>query len=584
MSRRSYFQAITMVVVGTLVFRIALGSRASFTGDDFGFRASMDGSYSIDRVLAGHNGHLNPLGLTMQWIVQHAFPGRFVPLMVLSAFLVSCSQLAAAAWVSDVFGARWLGVAAATVTGLSPMLLELATWWSVALYAAPMVATAWLTVWVSTRYMYERASLGFAVGSFWLCLASSTKAALVPILLVGLAAGLGLGRAQALGLRKALSTYRRLWMWLSASLLGYAAIYVAYRGPTVTADPSLSQMAKFITELLRTAALPAVWGGPGAWVSLGFHAAPAPPPWLVTVSAFSTLVALGMVLFVRPKRWPIVVSALSYVTLSTLVVALGRAGSPWGAPVMRYTFDLVLPLVLVLCTGIADTRWELRRDIGRGLATGVRGTLWIAASVAWATSLVITYALPWKILPQNPMKEWIATARTSYPMLQDGLLQQWAPPEVARFREEVGVFLAGDPGRPPEVRYMMDRVLGFDGQGHLVQRNLVGVSSVPAAECTYRATASQPAIVPLTSTMPDGRYTVALDYMLNIDTPAYVGLSNGQPLPMSLPMGIRRVYAVIDGEGGSVTITVSNPVGQMCILSVTVGDLVDGPIVASKPS
>ncbi|HQR78885.1 MAG TPA: hypothetical protein PLT68_01560 [Actinomycetota bacterium] len=578
----TYSRSLLLLVAATLVFRIALGSRASFTGDDFIFRAEMADGFSLKAVLAGHNGHLNPLGLTLQWILQHAFPGRFVPLMVLSALLVAGSQLLAATWVTEVFASRWLAIAAAAVTGLSPMLLELATWWSVALYAAPMVAAAWLTVLVTTRFMLERAALWMVLCAYSLCLASSTKAVLIPMLLLGIAAGIGLGRQRPLGFRRALTVYSRLWLWVAGATVLYGIVFGLNRGPISTANPTPGQMAEFVRNLFRIAAMPALWGGPWTWASLGFHAVPAPVPRAILLSALACLVAILALIAIRPRTWRIALAAAVYLTASSALVALGRAGSPWGAPVLRYTFDFVLPTVLVMCAGVADSRWEEPTDS----AWRLRVRNWwgwrpiaVTTGAVWMLSLGVSYALPWSILPDSPMKKWVTMARTSYPELHSGLLQQWAPASIAVFPQDLDTFLAGDPDKPPQVRYVMDRVLGFDGNGRLVTRDLVGTPSVPARPCTYRATLGQISVVPLTTGLPPARHTVAVDYSLNIDAATDLRIGDGDPVAMSLPAGVRRVYVVLNGQGGDLTFTVSDPNASLCILSARAGGLVDGPLV-----
>jgi hypothetical protein len=72
---------------------------------------------------------------------------------------------------------------------------------------------------------------------------------------------------------------------------------------------------------------------------------------------------------------------------------------------------------------------------------------------------------------------------------------------------------------------------------------------------------------------------VRLEYSLGLDTSAEVRMGDGLPVGVQLPAGSRRVYIVAEGAGRDVTVSVSTPNASLCVLNVTVGELVDGPRV-----
>lgn len=583
LGRRTYVLSVAVVLGLALAFRIAFGARGTFTGDDWTFRESMAQPFSLARLFEGHNGHLNPIGLFLQWALQQAFPGRYVPLMITSALLVVASAAVAAWWFAMVFGRRWTGIAVALITALSPMLLELMTWWSVALYAAPMVLAAWLTVVLTTRYASGRGSAVWVLVAYAGCLLSSSKALLLPLILLGLVAGLALGSTAPAGFRRGLRAHWRLWLGIIAVSAGYAVLFGFRRGETVTASPTVAQLWEFVVGLWRAAFLPAIWGGPWSWFPLGFHNAPVAPPLVAGLTAAATLAMVATLLIARPRTWRILLMGLAYIVGSMALVAVGRAGSMWGGATLRYTFDLLLPVVLIVTSGLFVTRWETN---GRSVV-GERWAAWrgwpitgIAALAAWIVALSMSMQQPWQSLPDNPMKQWIANVRTAYPYVSQGLLLQPAPWPVSTFAEDLDRFLAGDPDKPPTVMWVPDRAMGFDEQGRLIDKSVQGVPAhPPLAACSYEATKLAPAHVPLQGQMPAGRHTLALDYTLGVDSAVTVQLGQSPATTMRLPSGTRRAYAVVEGPGDHLVLAVSEPNARLCVTGAVVGTLVDGPPV-----
>jgi hypothetical protein len=578
-----------LIVIVTITFRTWLGARGSFTGDDFEFRSMTSGPLSWDVLFTGHNGHLNPVGLLLQWLTQRVFPGMYVPLMTISAALVAVAQAFVGMWARIIFGPRWIGLFAAGFTGLSLMGLELATWWSVALYAAPLLAFTAILIWASTRYFLSQTSLHLPLTVSALCLLSSSKAVLLPLLILSLAAAYPLGVQSPLGFRRALSVHRRLWAGMSALLVLYLIVFALRRGPIVTADPSPEQVWDFVWRLIHSTVLPTLWGGPWNWgvAPMGFHTSPNTPAILVSLAGVITLLAIVAILVVRPLVWRMLLGSGLYVLSSSLLVAVGRAGSPFGAPVLRYTFDFVLPIVLVLSLGLAATRWEsgprTRSAAGlmrwRTLHPRLARIAVTCLIGLWLISTTVSYLRPWQVLPNVSMKTWVDTVRTSYPEVGSGLLEQSAPAPVAFLPTPLNTFLAGDPDAPAETDFVTDRLLGYDDQGRLISQNVLGVRSVPPEEdCADRSADAQPATVDLEDTVPAGRHTVVLEYLLSTASRTSVALDSTATEGL-LPPGARRAFFVVEGGGANVRVTTTNPAATLCVLSVTVGAIVPGPPV-----
>lgn len=561
-------------------YRTVFGARGSFTGDDWGFRAAMSGPLSLGRLFQGHNGHLNPIGLLLQWLVQHVFPGRYVPLMVVSALLVAAAAGLAAWWFQTTFGRRWAGISVALVVGISPMMLELITWWSVALYAAPLILTSWMTVQFVTLHVLGRASTVTVLTIYSACLLSSSKAVVMPILMVGLVAGLALGESRPRGYRRAIREFHRLWLAVLGLTAAYLVLFSLRRDTVSGAKSDPGQWIDFSRALWRIAVVPAVWGAPWKWHSFGFHNMPAPTQTTIALSGWGLLLAAVFLLALRPRLWRLLSAAVMMLAISTAVLAIGRAGGIWTAPNLRYTVDLLLPIVVVGCTGLYATRWETNARSALGQRTAAWPSwpwLGAGATLGWIIAVAVSMVQPWQTLPGNPMKDWVDNVRASYPALGQGLLWQYAPHDISVFPEPIDTFLAGDPGKPPQRQYVLDRALGFDARGLLIDRYVAGVEAYPPlAACAYNATKIQEAYVPLQAAIPYGRHTVSIDYSLGTDTSATLSLGDSPSLPMHLPAGARRVYAVLEGQGDYLRLGVGEPNANLCVHAAVVGELQDG--------
>ncbi len=184
----AFRRGLALLVAGTFVLRLVMGASTSWALDDFTYREMLAGAFSIELLTTAHSGHVSPIGLLAQWAVQHVFPGRYVPLMVVSALLVALAQVGVGLWARRTYGPRTLGLVIVAFLGLTTMLLELATWWSVALYAAPMVAaSAWL-LYFTAGYLQTGRGRGLLIACLLLGLLSSVKAILLPLLVLIVAA------------------------------------------------------------------------------------------------------------------------------------------------------------------------------------------------------------------------------------------------------------------------------------------------------------------------------------------------------------------------------------------------------------
>lgn len=571
-----YWKIVATLVATTFMIRAWVGGRTSFAFDDFRLRETTSGTLDPHMLFTSHNGHVNPIGLLLQWVIHHAFPGRYVPLMLLSAALVAVAQFLVTRWCVVVFGHSTIGIAGCLIVGLSPLTLELATWWSVAVYAGPMLAAATWLLWESTGSLLGQRPRWRTWLALGVCLLTATKAVLLPLVVLGLAASYPLGAATPLGYRRALLAHRGLWLGMAALVGAWAALFVALGGGAGLAGTSVTTLLGFVNELFSQATLPALLGGPWKWAgSYGTQPLPALVQWACLVAV---LLACSLAALRRPLVWRMLICSLVYSVASALMVGLGRAGLPLTGSALRYTFDLVLPVALTACLALARTRWEPgfpgttaddehngHTHTARMTATAVlmvMGTLGLSTGLTWLTA--------WGF-PELPVTQWSRTARSYYPYLNQGLLEQPAPSELVLLPDRLGVFLSGDPGAPREVPVVLDQLLGFDGQGHLIESEVVGSNSPPATtSCPYAATSTTPVAVPIQPALAVGRHTVRVEYTLTAESAVALALGD-DPTRAELPAGRHEAYAVVVGQGDNVRITVANPISRLCVISATAG-------------
>jgi hypothetical protein len=524
------------------------------------------GPISIEVLTTPHGGHVSPIGLLAQWSVQHALPGLYVPLMGISALLVALAQVGVGLWARRTYGERGLALVVAAFLGLTTMLLELATWWSVALYASPMVAaSAWL-LYFAAQFMETGRGRGLLLACLFLSLLSSVKAVLLPVLLLTFAAVTPLAGARPLGYRGALRRWCSLWITLAFALCAYAVLYLMVSDSATSGVKGPGVYLQWLAKLWTGALLPALWGGPWAWT--GRFGLEALPPSVVILLLCLTAVAAAGIYRQGPSSRRVLVGWAVYVVGSSLLVAQGRAGLSLAGPSLRYVFDIALPTAVVLVTVVNAQR----------LKSGL-GNRWLALlGAGWMVSTAVTYVHAWP--DELSITKWSASVRAHYPQVQDGLLEQPMPSEFVLFPQRLATYLSGDKGAPEERAYVLDELLGFDADGSLITSSVFGTPAVPPSfHCQYLAQSDRDAMIPLSASVPDARHTAAIDYTSSNASTIAVDLGSASTTA-NAPAGTHRLYVSVEGSGSWLRLRVANPISTVCIHAATVGWIVPGvPVV-----
>ncbi len=592
LSRGRFWLLAGAVIAATFLFRVWFGQRGYFVGDDFLLRNAATQPLSVDYLFAGHNGHLNPIGSAVQWLLQRLFPDSYLALVLFSAACVAGFQISCAAISERLSGPRWLGVFLAAFAGLSLFTVELITWWSVAIYAAPLLLAAGVALYFCVRAMETGIARDWlfmlvAVAAAFL---SGTKGLLLPVLIFVVVASLPVGRPVALGYRAALVRFRWLWLGLVIAV-GLFAWFSASRQPFLGNDGATADAIwRFLVDNTYLTADPIAWGGPWRWAPIGtpelpgWHAAPAPTRGMQDIAAGLSLVAVAVTVAWRPKAIRLLAGVAGYVLLSVLLVALGRAGSMFAAPVIRYIFDLVVPCTLVLAYVLAPTRWEADPLSARG----VRAVNWLTAHravkqavtgvlvVAAAASLLVSYSVPVSILSRVPTRLWLDNARAAFPQVADGkLLAQPAPAVLSGSNEPLAWYLAGVSGAPTSTELVFDRLQAFDTWGRLREQHVKAWPSPagPVPGCGYPLKGDAPVTVPLGSVVEPGANIAELGYYTKWDVTVQVVLNGpgSPPREERLIAGLHRAYFPLAGSGDKAELTIVGAGGPLCVTGLAVG-------------
>ena len=357
---RSLLGWIIPALFAVVLLRSVLSLRGYLYLDDYAFRYWAHTSpFGYDYLLRSYGGHVNPIGLAVQWVLQAVFPGSHIALAVysLAMFAVALGIFAAIVW--QVTRSRTASVFAIAVAGVSLFGFEVTAWWAASIYAAAYQVFLLLTVYAGIRAVRDRTAvwtyLGVAGGVGMVL--SFSRGSLGVLLVFGLAAALPLVEGRPLGIREAFDRARALWVaLLIVALLGGSMVLAA--ADRVTPEGfSVSAIPGYAWRLLVLNVLPAVWGGPWRWFELPNQqwppvlANPAPMWWAVWLAGLLTVIAIVALIIKRPSLRLLVAVVSGYIVAVLVLAGVARAGALVGSVAYRYTFDLVWPLTLLMILG-----------------------------------------------------------------------------------------------------------------------------------------------------------------------------------------------------------------------------------------
>lgn len=570
--------------IGLLVLaRGAVSWGGYLTGDDFILRyLAATSPLSLDYLFMDYSGHVSPVGMATQWLLQHVFPASHSAMAVYVA-LVQCATLAVAALVAHRLTRSWLGsLVMVTVLGLSVFGLEASLWWAAALYAAPYtffltLASYCLVVAIMTGKRHWRIAVA---ASYAGALLSFSRGSLAIVLLVGVAVSLPVAGPRPLGVRGAWRWSPRLWILLTAMAVGHVGFLAIHVDSASRAGLSAGRLLTYGLDLWRLNIAPAVFGGPWRWWQIlpeqwrPIAVLPAPGETAAWLSLAGLLVAVLVVARYRRHLLPFLGWVAVFAMGITVVAGIARAGTSVASVAFRYTFDLAWPLAILVVLVLFPMWWqESRPSVRHGV---ISGSILLLVCLSWVWSSVV----PAQTWMQSDARDYVHRGVASLSRVPDGqvVLPQGVPPDLLnpvltpRFANSAVVFTP-IPGAPPFGDVAMDGLYGFAESGQVEEQELLGPTSEkgPVSRCGYAIT-STVTPVPLDGDLIEWGFYARVVYFSGVDTTMNVAVG---PEVTTIPItggGLHSAYFRVSGPGSDVGLSINDPGRTVCVTEVTVGN------------
>lgn len=577
------YPAVLVSVVAVVALRLAISVRGYLYADDFAFRYWADTQpLGWNYLMQSYGGHVNPVGLFNQWVLQAVYPGSHLALALFTLVLWTMTLYVAALAVIEMTGRQSAGVLIVLFAGLSLFGFENTVWWAAAIYGGPYQLFL-----VSGLYAIVRALRRGSPVWVWIAVACSAAAAfsftrgfMAGFLMFLVAATIPIRDSKRLGIRGAL-----MWQpvaWAVMALSGAVALGLAIIGSDRLMRSALDVVvvADYVWKLLVLNVLPALWGGPWRWFEIApqewspIVTNPAPPWWAVWLFALASLLAAIAIVRKRPDLRAQLGGVLAFCALVLLAAAIARSGTAVASVAYRYTFDVVWPFGLLIVTLSVPMWWQSKRPVKR--------VTWILTAVFVASALIST-VVPARDWAANQGKQYMANAVSGFDRIPSGtmILNQGVPfdlihPALMAPYANAEVVMTPQPGSPDFGAFAEMEMFGFAPDGNVRRQDVVGPMSKPGPDpdCGYRVTDS-PRSIKLEGELIEWVFYARIAYYTGTETAlnvAFGGQINTVPLRAE---GVRAVYFPVSGPGDEILVSVGTPGVVACITDVRIGNRVD---------
>ncbi|MDQ1305211.1 MAG: hypothetical protein QG671_1042, partial [Actinomycetota bacterium] len=419
-----------LVVAGFVVIRLWSALGGYLFGDDFAFRYwAATSAPDLGYLFRPYGGHINPVGLLDQWLLQAIWPGSYLALAIFSTVLQAATIAVVMRTVARLTSSRRAVLTAGIFLGLSLLGLEVGIWWAAAMYAAPYLLFLALAVdnLVAALPSGHGRRLWWSAACYVLAYLSFSRGFAGFIVLVAVAAFVPLSDSGPLGLRRAWGAARRYWLALGVFVVGYS-VFLVFAVQTISpAGGTPGGIWRYAWDLLTRNVLPAVWGGPWSWFITegqswpGVLALPAPTSVMVLGAGLLTAGVLALIWWARPQLLRFIGAMALFLVVILAVAGIARAGSFVASLGYRYTFDFALLVALLLALVVAPVSssnpvapraqalrdWLVRGRISGNLVTGlVLGAL--------AASMVVSMGIPTKAWHSSQVKDYVANGVATF--------------------------------------------------------------------------------------------------------------------------------------------------------------------------
>lgn len=576
---------VVLLVVGV---RAVISARGYLYADDFAFRYwAATQPFGWDYLTQSYGGHVNPVGLGAQWVLQWLFPGSHLALVGFVT-LLSAATLWLAGRTLLLLTDRWqAAVIGVVLLGVGLLTFENTTWWAGAIYAVPyqfFLAVALYALIRALRHDHQAWSMVVLV-AFTGMVASYSRGVLGAVLLLGVAVALPVAGPAPLGFRGALRW--RPWLWAGIAAVGAVSVIVTTLATSSLTRPGLSFSGAvgYAWTLLVLNLLPALWGGPWRWFDVSpaqWHPivqTPAPPWWAVWMCAVATILVLWWLVVRRPTVRGFLPWVGLMVLVAIAVVSVARAGTFVESVAYRYTFDLAWPFLIVATLALVPIWWQEGK---------VRHGWWVLLG-AFTLSAAVSTLVPAQNWMSNQGRTYVANAISGtaqlppdYTMLSQGVPEDLIEPSLMRPYANTRTILVPQPGAPIFGDYSHGDLWGFDADGRLEKQSVEGPVAIPGPdpECGYRIT-DQPRTITLDGELIAWLFTARIAYFTGESVQLNVAVG-GQVTTVPLRAGgLDAVYFPVMGPGTDILVSIGTPGAVACITDVTIGNRVspDGAMV-----
>jgi hypothetical protein len=597
---------VTLIALLLIAAQAGLNSyvlnRGFFQQDDFAIGGLAARPFSLHLLFQNYFGHLMPGVFTLAWGPVHAGGydwGLWAGTLVLLQALAALALLRA---LRTLCGDRMLLLVPLGVFLFTPMAVADLSWWAVGIQSVPIELALAMAVDQHVRYIRTGRIWNAAFAALWVLfgLAFFEKAVAIPLLLFALTSAFLVPESWPQAMRSTLRRHWIAWAMYSGIIITEIIVYLSGLKGSQIKLPLASSAVTFTWHLLLDTFVPAAFGGPWRWTPAtpggwSLYAYASAPRLLLGLSwALAALVIIAS-LWYRRRAWPAWIILLGWLVVVDIVpVVLGRL-AVFGIPLATQTAYVAdAAPVLAICLAVAFLPLRGEEHAYRTAPPGVwaaRG--WPRRVVAGAMTAAFVASSVWSAVayrgelhPQNS-RSYLATASAALAA---------APPDAVIYPTQIPAQMAlplfGQlTGVQNALIPLADQVSGqrfrwtstpagrvkhfmiFDVLGRLHPATVVGPHSFPfrrAANCVLTASGMQLRLSANVYALP---LEMQIGYYAARPVTLAVGFGGHQYRVTLAPTELAYAYLPVQGPGNSVVITPVTPDPQICIGTVTIGNV-----------
>jgi hypothetical protein len=605
--RRPVLTAAFLLVMVQVAIRASLLRDSFFVTDDFmlstrSYESPLDLSY-LTRV---HTGHFEPIGFLWVWVLAHAAPLSWGPVVLVGGLAQLVVSLAVLRLLVTLFGETPRILVPLGLFLFSALTIPGFLWWSAHILWLPLQLAMAATMTYHVKWWRHRRARDLALAVGWLTfgfLSFEKMVLLLPFLLV-FSLGVLAARRRPRDWLRTLRTSWPVWTGYAVATSAFLAVYLLRASQTADhtsrlSVPSVGELFEFsYFSVLRTL-VPGVLGGPWGWASLGPGGALADSPQIVEWLSWALALVLVVVSVAVRKRAFGAWLALTVYVLGSLV-SLGFTRLPLLSSTLgletRYIGDALLPACVVIgvaiCPLVGETHpYRMPANLAahwQRYRAGVVAIVAVGTAVACVGGLASTYEYR-RYVTDSPTREFLSTAKRSVAELPPGgqIYDTNLPAPL------LGAILFGDYDRTTRFvaplvtarqrhdlyrRTTWTRPYVFDTTGRLRPMTVDGVATPPGPlkGCGWRVAGAAPVRVPLSGPAFNWSWTTRVGYIASGTGKVSVSLGADQRR-VPLRKGLNQVFFKLTGTGDALVFSHLSKGTLLCVGDAQVGNAAPAP-------